>query len=193
MMFVNSTGIMSYFFALMHKTVCGYSAVICYSIYISIFTSQVYIFIKNLFTSVHSGKLIGFASMVGGVSSLLSNWLYETVTMKYLNGDPKSVMWSMIGVLAASQILLIPMHIGARRKAEQIMASKYLLSRKSSAVSETLISLFIKKKCATEEPQSGTPAEAPAQQPVPLRSEEMNNHDAHLKYARGKMKTFFHP
>lgn len=118
--FVNTCGLLSYLFAVIDapRSVATWS-VVFFSLYISILTSQMYIFVKNLFTSVNFGKLIGVASMVGSIIALLSNVLYDNVTVR--NGEYKRVMWGMIGAISSVYILFIPMAVFAARKKNKIL------------------------------------------------------------------------
>lgn len=90
-----------------------------------------YIFIKKLFTSVHYGKLIGTASMVGGVFSLTSNCLYNALTMRQFNGEPGPVMWGLCGAICASYLLLVPMFFAARKKQKEINSRRIMRSKEA--------------------------------------------------------------
>ncbi|XP_026190222.1 uncharacterized protein LOC34618030 [Cyclospora cayetanensis] len=127
MLFVNSTGVLCYVLALADGPIVGYASITFFSIYISVFTSQVYIFIKEVFTSVHYGKLIGIASMVGGLLSLTSNWLYNGLTMRHFGGDVVPVLWGMFAVICFAYLLLIPMFFGARKKQRLLKEQKVFL------------------------------------------------------------------
>lgn len=93
MMLVNTTGALSFALAVLHGLTLDFMAITCFSVYIAIFTAQVCIYIRNFFTSVKFGKLFGIASMLGGALSLVSNGLYDGITMRLLNGNASPVMW----------------------------------------------------------------------------------------------------
>ncbi|KAL8273368.1 hypothetical protein Esti_002700 [Eimeria stiedai] len=126
MIFVNTTGLLSFMFALFDRVTSDWMSILFYSLYVSTFTSQVYIFIKHLFTSVHFGKLIGFASMLGGVFSLVSSALYNGLTMKLLKEDALPVMLGLLLTIAAAYLLLIPMYFQARKKEKKIHSQEVL-------------------------------------------------------------------
>ncbi|VWU50021.1 novel putative transporter 1 [Hepatocystis sp. ex Piliocolobus tephrosceles] len=69
--------------ALMHLTglikhkAFGLTSAIMYMCANSIYTSQIYCFIQNAFPSVIFGKLLGFASMCGGLSTLICIKMYD--------------------------------------------------------------------------------------------------------------------
>ncbi|KAL8273369.1 hypothetical protein Esti_002701 [Eimeria stiedai] len=117
MIFVNAAGALSYLLAVVDKP-GGVVSVAFFSIYVGLFSSQVYIFVLNLFTSSHFGKLAGIVNMLGGVASLLSNQLYGS--------KHDSVMWGLFATMCAAFVLLLFMAFEARRKQRSMKAAQVL-------------------------------------------------------------------
>lgn len=126
MIFVNTMGVLSFLLAMCDSVTMDYLSVAFFSVYISTFTSQVYILIKNLYTSVHFGKLIGIASMLGGVLSLSSKGLYDMLTMRSLKGNAAPVMWFLLAIICSAYLLLVPMYFAEKRKANELKSHRVL-------------------------------------------------------------------
>ncbi|XP_026190223.1 uncharacterized protein LOC34618029 [Cyclospora cayetanensis] len=116
MMVTNTAGALSFGLAIPEGLKKDFFSVCCFSVYISIFSSQVYIFVKKHFTSLNFGRLIGVASMLGGLVSLVSNPLYQQVTMEHDQGDPDPIMWGIFYTICGAYFLLIFMAIVSSRK-----------------------------------------------------------------------------
>ncbi|KAL8273367.1 hypothetical protein Esti_002699 [Eimeria stiedai] len=132
MIFSNAMGVMAFLLANIHNAVAGFSSITFFAIYLSIFTTQVFIFTKSLFTSVHFGKLAGIACMVGGFFSLFGQLLYNNLTVKTLRGNCAPVLWALFGVLLAAFFLLVPMARAANRKQTELRSQKVLLTSSTS-------------------------------------------------------------
>lgn len=76
----NTSGLLMYLFTWGGGPL-GYLSVLCFANYMSVFTSQVFVYIEQHFTYEHFGKLIGLIQMVGGLSSLACNPLYSKVAL----------------------------------------------------------------------------------------------------------------
>eukprot|EP00920_Eleutheroschizon_duboscqi_P008326 GHVT01019251.1.p1 GENE.GHVT01019251.1~~GHVT01019251.1.p1 ORF type:complete len:629 (-),score=62.27 GHVT01019251.1:1071-2957(-) len=96
---VNTSGVLCYVFTVTGSVACEYASAVCFTVYLSVFTSQVYCFVEETFSSVHFGKLIGTASCFGGLLSLLSNVLYDDVTVRLLGGNPIPMAVAFIIIL----------------------------------------------------------------------------------------------
>lgn len=132
MIFVNASGLLSYVLAIIHSGYGGMGSVAFFSIYISLFSSQVYIFVVNLFTSSHFGKLVGIVNLLGGLISLLSNYFYQQLTMEQNKGDPAPVMKGIIGAITFAFLILIPMAFLAKKKLGAIKAGQVLKENKEA-------------------------------------------------------------
>lgn len=161
MIFVNASGALSYLFAVWRGGAIGLASVASFSIYIALFSSQVYIFVANLFTSSHYGKLVGIANLFGGLTSLISSFLYEELTMKQHAANPTPVMWGLFGAICFNFLFLLPMAFVAKRKRRQMKAQQVL--KEANIKSASVIS----KRSALQDPsvgsrgQSGVPSLLP--------------------------------
>ncbi|GAB64621.1 transporter [Plasmodium cynomolgi strain B] len=127
--FINKYGsaiiiiLMNAFSALMHLTalikhrVAGLVSAFLYMCVTSIYTSQIYCFIQNSFPSVVFGKLLGFASLCGGLFSLLCENLYDQIVSK----DGKSVDPTNVVLLLVITfiIMFLPLTVLYFRKYER--------------------------------------------------------------------------
>ncbi|PFH37745.1 transporter, major facilitator family protein [Besnoitia besnoiti] len=122
LIFINTAGAVAYFFSIFGMlfahggaSTLQYIAVICFCMYVSIDSEQVFCYVENTFSSRHFGKLSGLALTVGGVISLGSIPLYETVTIRMLKGNPLPAAWSIAAVLAVVYVMLGCMWFVRRR------------------------------------------------------------------------------
>ncbi|PFH36991.1 transporter, major facilitator family protein [Besnoitia besnoiti] len=105
---LNTIGLFTYVCVVAAESVVAqYFSVVFFFMYISIFTTQMYVFVEATFDSAHFGKLIGFASLIGGLLSLISNVLYGDVTVGLLNGNTQPVVMALIVVLVLMYPLLL--------------------------------------------------------------------------------------
>lgn len=120
MMLINLCGALSFCFALIKTASFGTLSLCFFSVYVALSQTQVYIYIKRQFTSVHFGKLVGLVYLMGGVASLCSNvfpnWqaLHESAHNAYF------VVFVMVGLLIAAYVLLVPMAVLAKRKRKRL-------------------------------------------------------------------------
>ncbi|PHJ23133.1 transporter [Cystoisospora suis] len=105
---VNTFGVLMYSFSFPKMIdATGYISSISFVMYISLFTSQVFVYIESTFSPNHFGKLIGIASMIGGLSSLVTNALYEDVTVKKNDGDPLVIQIVMTVLLCLQYVWIL--------------------------------------------------------------------------------------
>ncbi|SBS80048.1 novel putative transporter 1, putative [Plasmodium ovale] len=127
--FINKYGaaviiiLMNAFSALMHLTalikhrIAGLVSAFLYMCITSIYTSQIYCFIQNSFPSIVFGKLLGFASLCGGLFSLLCEKLYDNITSKDgASIDPTNVVLLLV---ISFIIMFLPLSILYVRKYER--------------------------------------------------------------------------
>lgn len=96
----NTSGLLMYLFTFGDVEALGYLSVLCFTNYMSIFTSQVFVYIEQHFTYDHFGKLIGIIQMVGGLLSLACNPLYSEVALNENIGNGlRIVQGIMVGLL----------------------------------------------------------------------------------------------
>ncbi|KAL8424325.1 hypothetical protein Efla_006053 [Eimeria flavescens] len=131
MLFVNTAGLLSFLLVLGGTVPFSWLSIACFSVYLSFFTSQVYIFIHDMFTSVHFGKLIGVASMLGGMLSLVSSLLYNEL-VRQLGGDARPVVFGLIVLICATYLLLIPIMLKAKQKQKEINALHFFNNKADS-------------------------------------------------------------
>lgn len=77
MLVLNSCGVLMYALAMVKKEAAGYASVVFFCLYMSLFMGQVFVYVEGTFAPQHFGKLVGLASMVGGLLSLVCNLFYE--------------------------------------------------------------------------------------------------------------------
>lgn len=96
----NTSGLLMYLFTFGGVEALGFVSVLCFTNYMSIFTSQVFVYIEQHFTYEHFGKLIGIIQMVGGLLSLACNPLYSKVALnENLSNGLRIVQGVMVGLL----------------------------------------------------------------------------------------------
>ena len=96
----NMSGLLMYLFTFGEVVALGYLSVLCFTNYMSIFTSQVFVYIEQHFTYEHFGKLIGIIQMVGGLLSLACNPLYSRVALNpNISNGLLIVQGIMVGLL----------------------------------------------------------------------------------------------
>ncbi|CAG9484098.1 novel putative transporter 1 [Plasmodium vivax] len=115
--------LMNAFSALMHLTAlikhraAGLVSAFLYMCVTSIYTSQIYCFIQNSFPSVVFGKLLGFASLCGGLFSLLCEKLYDQIVSKDgASIDPTNVVLLLV---IAFILMFLPLTVLYFRKYER--------------------------------------------------------------------------
>eukprot|EP00922_Rhytidocystis_sp_ex-Travisia-forbesii_P020094 GHVS01029626.1.p1 GENE.GHVS01029626.1~~GHVS01029626.1.p1 ORF type:complete len:567 (+),score=42.66 GHVS01029626.1:56-1702(+) len=120
---LNGIGILMYATALVPVVAFKYICVLLYVAYLSVFTSQLYCFIENTFSSKHFGKLLGAACCIGGVISLVSNPLHD-YTVGALKGDTSILSYVFIVVLVLVYIDLGMLYILKKRKLKPFNPTK---------------------------------------------------------------------
>ncbi|KAL8433477.1 hypothetical protein ACSSS7_003867 [Eimeria intestinalis] len=104
----NASGLLMYVFTFGSVEALGYLSVICFTNYMSLFTSQVFVYIEQHFTYEHFGKLIGIIQMVGGLFSLACNPLYSEVALNpNINNGLRIVQFIMVGLLLLQFVWII--------------------------------------------------------------------------------------
>ncbi|CDJ49138.1 transporter, major facilitator family domain containing protein, putative [Eimeria brunetti] len=116
MVLLNTAGALSYGLAINKGLAGDMASVIFFSVYISFFSSQVYIYLKEIFTSTNYGRLVGVASMFGGGLSLLGSALYDTFTVGISSSSSiqEKPMWGVFGIVCAAYLLLLPLLLATR-------------------------------------------------------------------------------
>ena len=105
---VNSAGVLAYSFSLKQTVTTGIVSVLCFIVYMSLFVSQVFVYVEENFPAKFFGRLIGIVQLVGGLLSLVCSPLFHlTVGL-----GPKGmyvVQLPMIGLLSLMYIVLARM------------------------------------------------------------------------------------
>ncbi|CDJ35884.1 11 transmembrane domain protein, related [Eimeria mitis] len=101
---VNTAGLLAYSFSLKQTLAMGVFSVLCFTVYMALFVSQVFVYVEENFPAKFFGRLIGIVQLVGGLSSLLCSPLFHLVSVGskglYL------VQLPMIGVLLLMYFVL---------------------------------------------------------------------------------------
>ncbi|CDI75179.1 hypothetical protein EPH_0004490 [Eimeria praecox] len=105
---VNSAGVLAYSFSLKQTVTTGIISVLCFMVYMSLFVSQVFVYVEENFPAKFFGRLIGTVQLIGGLLSLLCSPLFHlTVGL-----GPKGmyvVQLPMIGLLLLMYVVLARM------------------------------------------------------------------------------------
>lgn len=134
MLLVNASGALSYLLVIADGSLsANTNSVAFFCIFLGLFSSQVYIFVVTLFTSIHFGKLVGIVNLLGGVTSLISNVLYDTITISQRGGDPLPVMKGIFTTTCCIFVVLVPMVYFARQKLKRIKSSQVIRETKKNS------------------------------------------------------------
>ncbi|PHJ15953.1 amino acid transporter [Cystoisospora suis] len=98
---INTSGICMYGFSFSGSYACGCISVVFFTIYMSMYSSPIFVYVESTFSPQDFGKLGGLTLMIGGLLGLLTNPLYERVTVRLSKGSPLSmqiVMTILLGV-----------------------------------------------------------------------------------------------
>ncbi|ETW21031.1 hypothetical protein PFAG_00029 [Plasmodium falciparum Santa Lucia] len=114
---INTLSVLMHLCALIKFRFAGLCSAFLYMCVTSVYTSQIYCFIQNSFPSIVFGKLLGFASLCGGIFSLLCEKLYDLIIIKDSSSiDPTNI--SLLIVIAFI-IMFLPLSILYVRKYER--------------------------------------------------------------------------
>ncbi|SOV10100.1 novel putative transporter 1 [Plasmodium gaboni] len=114
---INTLSVLMHLCALIKFRFAGLCSAFLYMCVTSVYTSQIYCFIQNSFPSVVFGKLLGFASLCGGVFSLLCENLYDLIITKDSSSiDPTNISLLIVIVFI---IMFLPLSILYVRKYER--------------------------------------------------------------------------
>ncbi|CDJ43210.1 hypothetical protein ETH_00008465 [Eimeria tenella] len=102
---VNTSGVLAYAFSLKQTVATGIISVLCFMVYMSLFVSQVFVFVEENFPAKFFGRLIGIVQLVGGLLSLLCSPLFH-LTVGLGQKGLYVVQLPMIGLLLAMYLVL---------------------------------------------------------------------------------------
>lgn len=103
---INTSGICMYGFSFSRFYACGCISVVFFTIYMSMYSSPIFVYVESTFSPQDFGKLGGLTLMIGGLVGLVTNPLYERVTVRLGKGSPLS-MQIVMTILLAVQFLWI--------------------------------------------------------------------------------------
>ncbi|CDJ54258.1 hypothetical protein, conserved [Eimeria brunetti] len=78
---VNTAGLLAYSFSLKQTVATGVISVLCFTVYMALFVSQVFVYVEENFPAKFFGRLIGIVQLIGGLSSLLCSPLFHLVSV----------------------------------------------------------------------------------------------------------------
>ncbi|GAW79126.1 transporter [Plasmodium gonderi] len=114
---MNAVSALMHLTALIKHRTAGLISAFLYMCVTSIYTSQIYCFIQNAFPSSVFGKLLGFASLCGGLFSLLCEKLYDNIISKDGTSiDPTNVV---LLIVICFILMFLPLSILYFRKYER--------------------------------------------------------------------------
>lgn len=123
MAIVNTSGVLAYSFSLKQTVTTGYISVFWFMVYMSLFVSQVFVYVEQTFSAQYFGRLIGLVQLVGGLLSLLISPLYRLT----LGLGPKGmylVQLPMIGLLVVMYLVLFRMWCIRKKRAALLKAER---------------------------------------------------------------------
>lgn len=120
MMIINTCGALSFALVLAEDPIIGTASLCFFSIYAALSPTQVYIFIKRHFTSVHFGKLVGMACLFAGVASLCSHIFPDWEALHESKSQARFVVYISIAIIIGAYFLLVPMAIIAKQKRKEL-------------------------------------------------------------------------
>ncbi|KAL8426535.1 hypothetical protein Efla_006600 [Eimeria flavescens] len=113
---VTANGVLAYACALIGKEGWpAYLSVSCFASFISLFTSQIFMYVEQRFPASHFGRVVGSLQLIGGATALICNPLYSAVAVSRelsLSGVTQAFI-----VLLALQFLWL-FCLGSMRKRE---------------------------------------------------------------------------
>ncbi|KAL8453230.1 hypothetical protein Emag_001962 [Eimeria magna] len=74
---VNTAGVLAYAFTLKRTAATGIISVLWFMVYMSLFVSQVFVYVEETFPAQFFGRLVGIVQLVGGLLSLLCSPLFH--------------------------------------------------------------------------------------------------------------------
>ncbi|CDI87199.1 MFS transporter Fmp42, related [Eimeria praecox] len=105
---VNTAGLLAYSFSLKQTVATGVISVLCFTVYMALFVSQVFVYVEENFPAKFFGRLIGIVQLVGGLSSLLCSPLFHLTVNLGLKGL-YVVQLPMIGLILLMYFVLARM------------------------------------------------------------------------------------
>ncbi|XP_026190862.1 uncharacterized protein LOC34620849 [Cyclospora cayetanensis] len=104
---INTLGFLAYAFTLAPASYGAHVAsLICFCGYISLDSELIFCCINSMFSSTNFGRLAGVCQAAGGIVSLSSIPLYNTLSVGIHRGDCKPVAWALTAVLGLMYGLL---------------------------------------------------------------------------------------
>ncbi|KAL8449705.1 hypothetical protein Emed_002960 [Eimeria media] len=97
-LFVISSGVCMYTFALMPFAAAPYISAVFSCLYVSNFSGQMYAYVGDTFRSTDFGRLVGIISITGGLTGLLRIPLNDALTLQVFEGNYKYTCGLMLGV-----------------------------------------------------------------------------------------------
>lgn len=128
MVMVNAAGLLACLCSLWQQPGAGYASALFFMVYMSMFGSQVFIYIERNFPAKHFGRLIGLAELTGGLLSLLCNPLYSAAV------DSSSEGYGIFGVQLFLVVLILLEFVVLARLAVLGKRQKNLHSSQSCTV-----------------------------------------------------------
>eukprot|EP00921_Rhytidocystis_pertsovi_P002451 GHVQ01004183.1.p1 GENE.GHVQ01004183.1~~GHVQ01004183.1.p1 ORF type:complete len:660 (-),score=70.11 GHVQ01004183.1:290-2269(-) len=105
---INTSGLLSLLFPIIRTDATGYISALMFSLYMSLYTSQMFCYVESSFDSLHFGKLVGVCSLLGGLICLIP--IYETLTVNVSDGNPAPVLWGLsvliVGMFGVITVML---------------------------------------------------------------------------------------
>ncbi|OEH74143.1 hypothetical protein cyc_06171 [Cyclospora cayetanensis] len=113
---VNASGVLSYLCSLSSNAGSGYASVLFFMVYMSLFSSQVFVYVGEAFPASHFGRLVGTIELIGGLISLICNPVY-TAAVKSQDGHGILRVQVFLIVLMALEFVVIGRLMTLQRKA----------------------------------------------------------------------------
>ncbi|KAL8452805.1 hypothetical protein Emag_002178 [Eimeria magna] len=115
-LFVISSGVCMYIFALMPFAAAPYISAVFSCLYVSNFSGQMYAYVGDTFRSTDFGRLVGIISITGGLTGLLRIPLNDALTLRVFNGNYKCTCGLMLGVAAICFFIAVWLTVVKRKQ-----------------------------------------------------------------------------
>ncbi|KAL8273716.1 hypothetical protein Esti_002316 [Eimeria stiedai] len=125
-LFVISSGVCMYSFALMPFAAAPCISAVFSCLYVSNFSGQLYAYVGDTFRSTDFGRLVGIISITGGLTGLLRIPLNDELTLQVFEGNYRYTCALMLGVAILCLVLAVWLTVIKRRQQKAYVTEEEL-------------------------------------------------------------------
>lgn len=125
-LFIISSGVCMYAFALMPFTAAHYISPVFSCLYVSNFSGQMYAYVGDTFRSTDFGRVVGIISITGGVMGLLRIPLNDKLTLNVFDGNYRYTCGIMFGVAIFCFLIALWLFFIKRKQQKAYMSEEEL-------------------------------------------------------------------